>query len=157
MKTNENEIKTVLEKNNTAELSAKTANAELTEEVELTEAENDNAELAEEVESAEETTNKRVVKNFAVSTMDLKKILERGCKLCKGKQFSCYKLKEKAVCNNCGATYYRVAEGFLDHIAQPTAAFQVVRYSNIDNPGENYEVETTKVGYTRKKALHSAR
>ena len=146
MKTNENEIKTVLEKNNTAELSAKTASAE------LTEAENDNAEL-----TTEETTNKRVVKNFAVSTMDLKKILERGCKLCKGKQFSCYKLKEKAVCNTCGATYYRVAEGFLDHIAQPTAAFQVVRYSNIDNPGENYEVETTKVGYTRKKAFPSAR
>lgn len=143
MKTNENEIKTVLEKNNTAELA---------EEVELTEAENDNAEL-----TTEETTNKRVVKNFAVSTMDLKKILERGCKLCKGKQFSCYKLKEKAVCNTCGATYYRVAEGFLDHIAQPTAAFQVVRYSNIDNPGENYEVETTKVGYTRKKAFPSAR
>lgn len=146
MKTNENEIKTVLEKNNTAELSAKTASAE------LTEAENDNAKL-----TTEETTNKRVVKNFAVSTMDLKKILERGCKLCKGKQFSCYKLKEKAVCNTCGATYYRVAEGFLDHIAQPTAAFQVVRYSNIDNPGENYEVETTKVGYTRKKAFPSAR
>ena len=78
MKTNENEIKTVLEKNNTAELSAKTASAE------LTEAENDNTEL-----TTEETTNKRVVKNFAVSTMDLKKILERGCKLCKGKQFSC--------------------------------------------------------------------
>lgn len=146
MKNNENEIKTVLEKNNTAELSAKTASAE------LTEAENDNAEL-----TTEETTNKRVVKNFAVSTMDLKKILERGCKLCKGKQFSCYKLKEKAVCNTCGATYYRVAEGFLDHIAQPTAAFQVVRYSNIDNPGENYGVETIKVGYTRKKALPSAR
>ena len=146
MKTNENEIKTVLEKNNTAELSSKTASAE------LTEAENDNAKL-----TTEETTNKRVVKNFAVSTMDLKKILERGCKLCKGKQFSCYKLKEKAVCNTCGATYYRVAEGFLDHIAQPTAAFQVVRYSNIDNPGENYEVETTKVGYTRKKAFPSAR
>ena len=146
MKTNENEIKTVLEKNNTAELSAKTASAE------LTEAENDNTEL-----TTEETTTKRVVKNFAVSTMDLKKILERGCKLCKGKQFSCYKLKEKAVCNTCGATYYRVAEGFLDHIAQPTAAFQVVRYSNIDNPGENYEVETTKVGYTRKKAFPSER
>ena len=72
-------------------------------------------------------------------------------------KLKCYKLKEKAVCNTCGATYYRVAEGFLDHIAQPTAAFQVVRYSNIDNPGENYEVETTKVGYTRKKAFPSER
>lgn len=97
------------------------------------------------------------IKNFAVSTIDLPKILERGCRVCKGTSFSCYRLKEKAVCNNCGAVYFKAGEGFLDYLGQTNASVEVVRYSNIDNPGENYGVETRKVSYARKKVLHSVK
>ena len=97
------------------------------------------------------------IKKFVVTPMDMKKISTRGCRVCKSTSFKYYRLSQKAICNNCGATYLEASEGLLDEMGKATTSFEVVRYSNTENPGENYTVETEKKGYTRKKILVSDR
>lgn len=86
---------------------------------------------------------------------DLEKISNRGCKICGNNNFSWYNLKEMAICKKCGTSYHPVGEGALDCLAKTQGEIKIYRSSSIDNPREDYSVQTKKYGYSLKKTYSS--
>ena len=96
-----------------------------------------------------------MIKNFMVSSKDLSKIVNRGCRICKKNEFVSYSFKGYAVCNNCGAKYFPVSEGTFDELEKTENSFVIYRSANIDNPGDEYVVDTRKGPVSLRKAKKS--
>jgi hypothetical protein len=100
---------------------------------------------------------KKTIKNFVVSSKDLKKIAERGCRVCRNTNFRYLNSNNTAMCSNCCSIYYGVDERLLDCLGKTTSELNIYRSATIDNPGEEYKVSTTKHAYQLRKAKTSER
>jgi len=91
------------------------------------------------------------IQEIFLTKNDLKKIATRGCTVCRNTNFSCYKIKQTAVCNGCGTSYHIVGEGALDCLAKTSNEIEIYRSSSLDYPRENFKVRTRKISHTLKE------